>query len=119
MKPFTLPICSTTLRRLPPALVAAALSLWLGGVGLSLLAVPVIRSATSSESDPAKERNEEATSVARLNCDRRSFAEGRRAANVIGEVRPDRLAFLHRLILEIAIPPGHRLSNGLLAPLTC
>jgi hypothetical protein len=97
----------------PVFAVIATLSLLAGGV--SLVAVPVIQSAEASESGAPKERCEDPTLTARFEHDRLHALE-RRVAAFAQSARPS-LGHAQRPVL---LPlPGHRLANGLLAPMTC
>ena len=81
-----------------------------------LVAVPMIRTSELSELDTAKERVEEVSLVTRSIILKR----------LSNHVRHERVAVMsppvqlghaqHRVIFQ---PSGHRLPNGLMAPMTC
>jgi hypothetical protein len=98
-----------------PAL-SAFVALTLFASSVSLLAVPLIRSAEASESGSPKERCEDPTIVARVQHERQ-FLEFHRSYAAF--LRPMRSALGHAQRPVLDPLPGHRLTNGLLAPLTC
>ena len=84
------------------------------GVAILLVAIPVARSAEMNEHGSSRERAEELTLVHRLELDRHLRCENRPAAIM----QPARsLGHSQRPILDPL--SGHRLPNGLLAPITC
>ena len=89
----------------------ANLSLF-GGVVL-LVAVPVVRASEMNEN--GRERVEEPTVARRIDHDRHLHLENRVAA-FLQPARPC-LGHAQRQVLDPL--PGHRLANGLLAPITC
>jgi hypothetical protein len=102
------------LGRLEPVLaIVAALAMLAGGV--SLLAVPVVRAAEAGESSGSHERTEDPTLTTRFEHDRLVVLASRVAAFV--QLARPLLGHAQRPVLEAF--PGHRLANGLLAPMTC
>jgi hypothetical protein len=100
-------------RRRRALTLAASFALFLGGI--SLLAVPVVRAAEAGESSGSHERNEDPTLTTRFEHDRLLSLESR-VASFLQLARPC-LGHAQRPVLELL--PGHRLANGLLAPMTC
>jgi hypothetical protein len=100
-------------RRRPALALAASLALILGGV--SLLAVPVVRATEAGETSGSHERNEDPSLTTRFEHDRLLSLESR-VASFLQLVRPC-LGHAQRPVLDLL--PGHRLANGLLAPMTC
>jgi hypothetical protein len=93
--------------------LVASVALFLGGI--SLLAVPVVRATEAGESSGSHERSEDPTLTTRFEHDRLLGL----ASRVTAFVQPARpcLGHAQRPVLELL--PGHRLANGLLAPMTC
>ena len=98
-----------------PAL-SAFVAVMLFASSVSLLAVPLIRSAEASESGSPKERCEDPTISARVQHERQFLDFHRNHAAFMRPVRSV-LGHAQRPVLDPL--PGHRLTNGLLAPLTC
>jgi hypothetical protein len=102
------------------ALLAAILAFFAGGMSGPLMALADARSSESQENAPAGERSEELATVNR--CDHANHARHLRWERL----RPaftSKISFISEMghAPEVAThaPDGHRLSNGLLAPLTC
>jgi hypothetical protein len=100
-------------------MLAAVFTFLFGCACISLLAVPLIRSAEWNESGGAKERCEDATVTVRrihgrcpgVDVERIAFAS---KISSQGLGRPQ-----HRPTLCAYSPSGHRLTHDLLAHLTC
>jgi len=117
MNRFHIPGCCLRARRMSAALLSAVLTFAVCTAIGSLLIVPGIRSAEASENGPAKERNEDASFAVRLGSERQSSCERRHDRSTSACHMPTRVGYEH---LPAVFPfSGHRLSNGLLAPLTC
>ncbi len=101
-------------RRFSTAALTAALALL---VGVTLVVIPTIRSTEANESGAAKERGEEPSLTGRLDHARHLRLEFCGLATMRACPKPQSLGHAQRPVLEP--PSGHRLSNGLLAPLTC
>ena len=105
------------MKRMPRILLPLSVALAIGGLGAPMVVASESRSAEMSESAPSKEHKEEISTPGR--CDRHRHLP-------IGD-HPSVILFIHRAtptlghaqhdVLETA--RGHRLPNGLLAPLTC
>lgn len=116
------PICSIMLnfcsasnwqakvRRLASAMTVIALF----STGASVLVIPEIRAAQAGESE-SNERGEDPSLTSRFEHDRLMHLECRVAAFV--ELTRPNLGHAQRPVIEPH--SGHRLSNGLLAPMTC
>lgn len=103
---------------LQPLFVAAALVVAVGGLGGPILAVADARSGSDSEENrPVDERQEEATANFRADHHRQLKLDQRRLAFVFEVFTPSRLGHTQNRVLFT--PSGHRLANGLLAPITC
>jgi hypothetical protein len=98
--------------------VRARLQGWLFALlGAFLLAVPTVRTNELNEVNTAKERVEDISLVTRSISLTRTTNQGRREAIVFTSSIQARLG---REQHSQAVPaPGHRLPNGLLAPMTC
>ena len=105
---------SAWLRKRAPALALSATLALFGGAML-LVALPLVRVAENNEHGSQRERVEEPTPVRRIDHDRHLRSEYGVAA-FLQPTRPT-LGHAQRLVLDSL--PGHRLANGLLAPLTC
>jgi len=103
-------------KHLQRALLSTLLVVMAGGVGGPLLIFPESRSSESQENAPPSERQEEFTTMGRLDHERLMKLEQRRLA-IIFEVPSSHLGHTQNAVLFA--PSGHRLANGLLAPLTC
>jgi hypothetical protein len=92
--------------------VSATLALF--GGALMLTAVPLVRSAEMNEPG-SRERAEDPTLAHRVELERYlRFASGPGAF-----LKPDRIRLGHSQRPVLEPPAGHRLANGLLAPITC
>ncbi|MFO0790865.1 MAG: hypothetical protein U0805_15515 [Pirellulales bacterium] len=105
---------------LRPALHSAMLVLGLVGMGGPLIALDETRLGTAQEDATSGERQEEFTTSGRSDVVRQIKLESRRLAIVFEVPTPasNHLGHTQNAVLLLA-PSGHRLSNGLLAPLTC
>ena len=99
------------------ALLAILLAVVTGGFGGPLVCLADSRPGESQESSPASERQEEFTTLGRHDYERLLKFEQRRLAIIFEVPACDRLGHTQNAVLFA--PSGHRLSNGLLAPLTC
>jgi hypothetical protein len=95
--------------------IPLAIVLLLGGVGAPLLAMS--RSAELEESAPAKNLCEEFSLVHRGNSQRQLRFDAGTKMSALTVLPPLTLGHTQNAIL--ASPRGHRLPNGLLAPITC
>ena len=95
---------------------AAVISVSLFAGSISLVAVPLIRTVETSESGSPKERCEDPTLAARVQHERQ-FLEFHN--NIAAFLQPTRPTLGHAQRPVFAPLPGHRLTNGLLAPMTC
>jgi hypothetical protein len=86
-------------------------------LGSLLLAIPTIRSSELNEIGSSVERVEDAAFVSRPETLRRTATHGRRELILFTSSIQSRLRRGERV--ELLAPDGHRLSNGLLAPMTC
>lgn len=82
-----------------------------------LLVVPTIRASEINEIGSAAERVENVACSSRPETLRRTATHGRCEAIVFTSSIQSRLRRGERV--ELLAPDGHRLSNGLLAPMTC
>jgi hypothetical protein len=113
MRTIRVPSCYLAARG-PAFSVLTALMFLAGSV--SLLTVPVIRSAETHESGSSHERCEDPTLAARVQHEREFLEFHRGVAAFLQPVRSS-LGHAQRPVLDLL--PGHRLANGLLAPMTC
>jgi hypothetical protein len=97
-------------------LTLLSLVLIAGGMGGPLVFAPESRSAETEESVPASERGEEFAALGRFDHERQMKLEQRQLA-IAFEVPSEHLGHTQKSV--ILVPTGHRLANGLLAPLTC
>jgi hypothetical protein len=102
--------------RLRPVLMSALLVVMAGGSGGPLLIFTETRSGELQENAPPSERQEEFTTMSRFDHERHIKQEQRQLA-IIFEVPSTHLGHTQNAVL--LAPSGHRLANGLLAPLTC
>lgn len=103
---------------LQPLFVAAALLVAAGGLCAPILAVADTRSTSDSEENlPVDERQEESTANFRVDQHRQMKLDERRLAFAFEISFPARLG--HTQNKALFTPSGHRLTNGLLAPITC
>jgi hypothetical protein len=99
------------------SVVMAALLVWMvGSVGGPLIILSESRGGESQESAPLSERQEEFTTQGRFDHERQVKLEQRRLA-IIFEVPSEHLGHTQNIVLPAL--GGHRLANGLLAPITC
>jgi hypothetical protein len=103
-------------KRLQPALLSVLLVVMACGIGGPLMIFTDSRSSESEENAPPSERQEEFAAFGRFDHERQMKLEQRRLA-IIFEVPSSHLGHTQNAVLEA--PSGHRLANGLLAPLTC
>jgi hypothetical protein len=85
---------------------------------LFVFLVPTIRASEMNETGSPKERVEEVSFVTRTSSLLRTALHGRREATVFTSSIQARLGREERRPEPVAFD-GHRLPNGLLAPLTC
>ena len=95
--------------------MAALLLLMAGTVGGPLIIFPESRCGDSQESAPASERQEEFTTNGRFDHERQVKIETRRLAIIFG-VPSEHLGHTQNIVLPAL--GGHRIANGLLAPMT-
>lgn len=101
-----------------PLFVAAVLVMAVGGVGGPILAVAETRFSGDSEKNvPVDERQEESTAHFRIDQHRQLKLDERRLAFAFEVPASAHLGHTQNSVLFT--PSGHRLANGLLAPLTC
>jgi hypothetical protein len=105
-----------SMKRRKSTLLSLLLALIVGGAGGPLLIFPEGRSGESQEGAPTSERQEEFTHLGRFDHQRQIKLEQRRQASIF-EVPSSHLGHTQNSVLPTL--SGHRLSNGLLAPLTC
>jgi len=86
-------------------------------LGTLLVAVPSMRTVETGEVGPAKEQVEDVSPVVRTASLRRTALHGRREVLVVSSSIQARLGREERS--EPVRLDGHRLPNGLLAPMTC
>jgi hypothetical protein len=103
-------------KHLQRAVLSALLVVMAGGIGGSLMILPDTRSDESQENAPSSERQEEFTTAGRFDHERHMKLEQRQLA-IVFEVPSSHLGHTQNAVL--LAPSGHRLANGLLAPLTC
>lgn len=104
-------------RQISAAVLTVTLPLMTGVLSTALLIVPMTRSAESVENGSPKERCEELSPAARLDHGRHLRLEYCRVVNT--HALPTQLSLGHAQRPVLDPPAGHRLPNGLLAPLTC
>lgn len=102
---------------LQPLFMVAVLAIAVGGLGGPVVAAAESRASSSEENLPADERQEESTASVRIDHHRQIKLDERRQA--IAFVVPTSARLGHTQNTVLFAPSGHRLSNGLLAPLTC
>jgi len=107
----------TMKNRLQTALLSALLIVMTCGVGGPLMIFSDSRSEETQENAPPSERQEEFTSMGRFDHERHMKLEQRRLAITFEVPASSRLGHTQNAVL--LAPSGHRLANGLLAPLTC
>jgi hypothetical protein len=101
-------------RRVPAFAAVMTMALFAGSA--SVMALPLIRTVESSESESPKERCEDPTIASRAQHERQFLEFHRGIAAFLQPARPT-LGHAQRPVLTPL--PGHRLTNGLLAPITC
>jgi hypothetical protein len=106
----------TNTSRLRPVLLSALLVV-VGVSGGPLLIFSESRSGETQENAPPSERQEEFTTQGRFDHERLMKLEQRRLAIIFEVPASSRLGHTQNAVL--LAPSGHRLANGLLAPLTC
>lgn len=106
-----------TSKGLQPALLSTFLIVLVGSMGGPLTIFPESRSGESHESTQPNERIEEFTTFGRFDHERQLKLEQRRLAIIFNIPASSQLGHTQNVVLSA--PSGHRLSNGLLAPLTC
>lgn len=99
------------------ALLAAILAFFAGGMSGPLLALADVRSSESQENAPTSERSEEMVTVSR--CDHARHLRWERLQPAVTSKISVVFEVGHAPEVATHAPDGHRLSNGLLAPLTC
>lgn len=99
------------------ALLSTLLMLVLCGGGGPLVVFNDARSSESEENAPSSERQEEFTTMGRCDFERLMKFEHRRLAAIFEVPASSRLGHTQNAVL--LAPSGHRLANGLLAPITC
>jgi hypothetical protein len=98
-------------------LFPAAMVFLIGGVCGQVLVSPSVRMAENQENLPTKEGSEEYSPLSRFDHQRQLRFE---VASTLVALAPSAGAGLgHTQHVVFSAPPGHRLPNGLLAPLTC
>lgn len=97
--------------------MAALLVLAVGGIAGPINVVAGARSTESEQSAPVDERPEEATANSRVDHQRQAKLDQRRVAIIFEEPSSSHLGHTQKSVLFT--PSGHRLANGLLAPITC
>jgi hypothetical protein len=110
-------IMQNFLRQTWNGLLSALLIGAMGGFGGPLLLPPESRAGESQENLPAGDRQEEFTTLGRFDHERLLKLEKRRLAFNFEVADSSHLGHTQNIVLPA--PSGHRLSNGLLAPLTC
>ena len=102
--------------RMQRALLSTLLVLMASGIGGPVIFPSESRSSESQESSPFSEYQEEFTTMGRFDHERHMKLEQRLLAAIF-EVPSSNLGHTQNPVLFT--PAGHRLANGLLAPLTC
>ena len=88
-----------------------------GGMGGPLVFATESRLAELHQNIPASERSEEVATLSRFDHERQIKQEQRLSAIIFEISANARLGHAQNIVLFV--PAGHRLSNGLLAPITC
>ena len=96
------------------AVLLTALQYW---AGFSLVVVPVLFAPESNESSSSKERCEELSLVARVQCSRLLDVESSRAQSKNLVPTPPRI--VESQLATLLPQAGHRIAMDLLAPITC
>jgi hypothetical protein len=104
-------------RHVQPAVMSALMFVMIGISGGPLIILSESRSGEAQENAPLNERQEEFASQGRLDHERLMKLEQRRLAIIFLVPASSRLGHTQNAVL--LAPSGHRLANGLLAPLTC
>lgn len=114
----SMPYSSTPItKRIKAALLPLTLVVLLVGMGVPAMVVPAYRLAEINENLPTKERCEDFSAVGRFDHYRNLRLEQRRTVNTVAP--PTRQTLDRAQSAALRSPPGHRLANGLLAPITC
>jgi hypothetical protein len=95
--------------------VTLSATLGLFGGAIVLVALPLVRASEMSEHESARERAEEPVLVHRVHLDRQL----RTIPVSVVFHRLDRISLGHSQRPVFKSLDGHRLANGLLAPMTC
>ena len=93
------------------------LALCMGVSGAALLILPNVRLVENVDSGPLNERNEQSTTTVRTYVQRCMRCDALRW-KVVTSTNPN-VRLEHSQSFDQHAPKGHRLPNGLLAPLTC
>lgn len=101
-------------RRFSVVVMTAAMALF---ASATVVVMPTIRSVQTNGNGPSEERSEEPSVSGRLDHARSLRIDYCRLATMRSCLMPQSLGHAQRPVLEP--PSGHRLPNGLLAPLTC
>ncbi len=101
-------------RRFSAAWVTVAMAIF---ASATVVVLPTIRSAQSNGNGPSEERSEELSVTRRLDHTRSLRIDYCRLGTMRSCLMPQSLGHAQRPVLEPL--SGHRLPNGLLAPLTC
>jgi len=99
------------------ALLAAILAFFAGGMSGPLMSLADSRTSESQENAPGGERSEEPATVNR--CDHVRHLRWERLLPAFTSKISVIFDKGHASDVATHVPDGHRLSNGLLAPLTC
>jgi hypothetical protein len=110
-----LPFAGSLLAKL--RIFAAALFFFPLGMSVSLVVVPMLTLAETSENRGSRESNEELSVDIRVHQVRHSLIEGPRCRMAIVHPRAEKVQRAQRAAMESF--SGHRLAIDLLAPMTC
>lgn len=105
-------------RRFSVASVAAMPTVFATLVGIFLIAVPLTRASEQNERTTSSERSEEMSVANRCDRARLLAIENLRITNNVRAVLFTANVG-HSQLPDLDPPAGHRLANGLLAPMTC
>jgi hypothetical protein len=106
-----------TWRGLQSALRTALYCAVVGGMCCPIFAITGTRAEENQETSPISERHESSSSSCRIDRERQHKHEQRNLAFAFVLALSSRLGHTQNAVLWA--PSGHRLSNGLLAPITC